>query len=157
MRVHPFPSRTRKLSSFVLKILGGWLPGKISRCRHNYCLLAQSVEHAAVNRRVVSSSLTEAAKRNTHHSVCVFFYCIYFVKNMIIRLTAAAAVNCNACECRRWRKKGARVGATVEKIEEKRKPDNFFGYRKRERRQFEPDRGNQKSVSIVRCLPIFTS
>ena len=27
-----------------------------------YCLLAQSVEHAAVNRRVVSSSLTEAAK-----------------------------------------------------------------------------------------------
>ena len=31
-----------------------------------YCLLAQSVEHAAVNRRVVSSSLTEAATRKDH-------------------------------------------------------------------------------------------
>ena len=34
-RVHPFPYRTRKLSSLALKILGGKLPGKISRCQHN--------------------------------------------------------------------------------------------------------------------------
>ena len=35
-RVHPFPYRTRKLSSLALKILGGKLPGKISRCQHSY-------------------------------------------------------------------------------------------------------------------------
>ena len=34
VRVHLFPSRTQKLSSFALKILGGKLPGKISRCQH---------------------------------------------------------------------------------------------------------------------------
>ena len=35
VRVHPFPYRTRKLSSLALKILGGKLPGKISRCQHS--------------------------------------------------------------------------------------------------------------------------
>ena len=34
-RVHLFPFRTQKLSSFASKILGGQLPGKIDRCRHN--------------------------------------------------------------------------------------------------------------------------
>ena len=34
MRVHPFPSRTRQLSSSVLTILGWKRPGKIRRCRH---------------------------------------------------------------------------------------------------------------------------
>ena len=34
MRVHPFPSRTRQLSSSVPTILGGQPPGKIGRCRH---------------------------------------------------------------------------------------------------------------------------
>ena len=34
VRVHLFPFRTQKLSSLALKILGGQLPGKISRCRH---------------------------------------------------------------------------------------------------------------------------
>ena len=34
MRVHPFPFRTRKLSSSVLTILGWKRPGKIRRCRH---------------------------------------------------------------------------------------------------------------------------
>ena len=33
-RIHPFPSRTRKLSYAALKILGGKLPGKIGRCQH---------------------------------------------------------------------------------------------------------------------------
>src|SRR4029079_7067810 len=32
-RLHPFPSRTRKLSSPAPKILGGQLPGKIGRRR----------------------------------------------------------------------------------------------------------------------------
>ena len=34
VRVHPFPSRTRQLSSLALKILGWKRPGKIRRCRH---------------------------------------------------------------------------------------------------------------------------
>ena len=33
-RVHPFPFRTRKLSSAVAKILGGKPPGKIAQCQH---------------------------------------------------------------------------------------------------------------------------
>ena len=33
-RVHPFPYRTRKLSSLVSKILGWKRPGKIERCQH---------------------------------------------------------------------------------------------------------------------------
>ena len=46
------------------KILGGQLPGKIGRRRHlfvgeypgEFALIAQSVEHAAVNRGVTGSS-----------------------------------------------------------------------------------------------------
>ncbi len=34
VRVHPFPSRTRQLSSLVLTILGWKRPGTISRCQH---------------------------------------------------------------------------------------------------------------------------
>ena len=34
MRVHPFPSRTRQLSSLALTILGRQRPGKISRRQH---------------------------------------------------------------------------------------------------------------------------
>ena len=34
VRVHPFPSRTRKLSSLAPKILGPQGPGKIGRCQH---------------------------------------------------------------------------------------------------------------------------
>ena len=73
-RSHPFPSRTRKLSSFTSTILGGRPPGKIDSCRNKkesenrdvfgflpYAHLAQSVEHAAVNRRVVGSSPTVGA------------------------------------------------------------------------------------------------
>ena len=33
-RSHPFPSRTRKLSSFTSTILGGRPPGKIDSCRN---------------------------------------------------------------------------------------------------------------------------
>ena len=62
VRVHPFPFRTRKLSSLVPKILGWRRPGKIGICQHIYSSLAQSVEHAAVNRRVVGSSPTGGAR-----------------------------------------------------------------------------------------------
>ena len=72
VRIHLFPSRTQKLSSLVPKILGWKRPGKIGKCRHTrgshggtanpYSSLAQSVEHAAVNRRVVRSSRTGGAK-----------------------------------------------------------------------------------------------
>ena len=34
VRVHPFPFRTRKLSSLVPKILGWRRPGKIGKCQH---------------------------------------------------------------------------------------------------------------------------
>ena len=61
MRVHPFPFRTRKLSSQVLTILSWRRLGKISLRQHIYSSLAQSVEHAAVNRRVVGSSPTGGA------------------------------------------------------------------------------------------------
>ena len=62
MRIHPFPSRTRKLSSFTSKILGWRRPGKIDRCRHKFSSLAQSVEHSAVNRVVARSSRAGGAK-----------------------------------------------------------------------------------------------
>ena len=90
-RVHPFPSRTRKLSSLVPTILGGRPPGKIGKCQHNaklpkgslallyftilYSSIAQSVEHAAVNRGVVGSSPTGGATKILTHSVLGFFLC----------------------------------------------------------------------------------
>ena len=37
----------------------------------------------------------------------------------------------NACSRRRWRIQRAGVGAAVEKIEERRQPEDFFGHRKR--------------------------
>ena len=56
-RFHPFPFRTRKLSSFASKILGWKRPGKIDRCRHlQYSSIAQSVEHLTVNQGVTGSS-----------------------------------------------------------------------------------------------------
>ena len=41
------------------------------------------------------------------------------------------SVSGNACSRRRWRIQRAGVGAAVEKIEEKRQPEDFFGHRKR--------------------------
>ena len=73
VRVHPFPSRTRQLSSPAPKIHGWRRPGKIGSANTNersgldrtrplsYSSLAQLVEHAAVNRRVVGSSPTGGA------------------------------------------------------------------------------------------------
>ena len=67
--VHPFPSRTRQLSPLAPTILGWKRPGKIGRRRlcgvfpTLYSSIAQSVEHAAVNRGVVGSSPTGGAKK----------------------------------------------------------------------------------------------
>ena len=70
-RVHPFPFRTRKLSSLLPKILVWRRTGKIGNANTDRpdpagpglfdASLAQSVEHAAVNRRVVGSSPTGGA------------------------------------------------------------------------------------------------
>ena len=38
-RLHLFPSRTQKLSSLALKILGGKLPGKLGRRRFFYVFI----------------------------------------------------------------------------------------------------------------------
>ena len=69
VRVHPFPSRTRKLSSLAPKILGWRRPGKIGSA-NIIAFLAQSVEHAAVNRRVVGSSPTGGAMDSFPLAAC---------------------------------------------------------------------------------------
>ena len=74
-RVHPFPSRTRKLSSFVPTILGWRRPGKIGQRLHSS--LAQSVEHAAVNRRVVCSSQTGGAEWKALAIAGAFLICSF--------------------------------------------------------------------------------
>ena len=104
VRVHPFPFRTRKLSSLALKILGGQLPGKISRCQHS-AHLAQSVEHAAVNRRVVGSSPTVGAKRKTTQSGGFFVWHLLYALNPVTLCFGRriAAVNWLAAFRRRWR------------------------------------------------------
>ena len=74
-RVHPFPSRTRKLSSLLPTILDWRRSGKIGNANigkwsgltgpghFTHSSIAQSVEHAAVNRGVVGSSPTGGAMR----------------------------------------------------------------------------------------------
>ena len=74
LRSHLFPFRTQKLSSMVPKILSWRRLGKIGCCRILYSSIAQSVEHAAVNRRVVSSSLTGGAKQS--HCNCNGFFVV---------------------------------------------------------------------------------
>ena len=74
-RVHPFPFRTRKLSSSVATILVWRRTGKIARCQHRCSSIAQSVEHAAVNRGVVGSSPTWGAKVRRHlrwRRICLY-------------------------------------------------------------------------------------
>ena len=49
VRVHPFPFRTRKLSSLVPTILGWRRPGTIGGCQHLYSSIAQPVEETIIN------------------------------------------------------------------------------------------------------------
>lgn len=55
-RIHPFPCRTRKLSSLTTMILGGRLPGKVVSCRISYSFIAQLAERMTVNHDVAGSS-----------------------------------------------------------------------------------------------------
>ena len=71
-RSHLYPYRTQKLSSVVLMILGGQLPGKVGSRWGKYSSLAQSVEHSAVNRVVVGSSPTGGARKK-HFVRSAFF------------------------------------------------------------------------------------
>ena len=70
-RVHLFPFRTQKLSSTVPTIPDWRRSGKIGRGQHSS--LAQSAEHAAVNRSVVGSSPTGGAKKEHHPFGWCFF------------------------------------------------------------------------------------
>ena len=72
------------------KILGGRLPGKIGLCRHKvpdfyrglkHSSIAQLVEHAAVNRRVVGSSPTWGAKNTEYTFVCSVFFILSMDSN----------------------------------------------------------------------------
>ena len=121
MRIHLFPSRTQKLSSSVSKILGWRRPGKIERCRYqtqetrlsgflSYCSLAQSVEHAAVNRGVVSSSLTGAAKGNSRSFDRLFpLLAAVALQLAISRFGRRMAVNWSEPDRRQWRGEGGRA------------------------------------------------
>ena len=93
-RVHPFPFRTRKLSSAVPKILIWRRIGKIGHCRHiiretlkcfpcnrltQYSSLAQSVEHLTVNQVVAGSSPAGGAKKGTKDSFLGSFFRFYLM------------------------------------------------------------------------------
>ena len=84
MRSHPFPFRTRKLSSFTLKILGWRRPGKLKQCRHLYSSLAQSVEHSAVNRVVARSSRAGGANRASAIADAFLLYFFLYVLCVLI-------------------------------------------------------------------------
>ena len=75
-RSHPFPFRTRKLSSVAMMILGWRRPGKLIQCRHLYSSLAQSVEHSAVNRVVACSSQAGGAKKSAKQLFGTLFFII---------------------------------------------------------------------------------
>ncbi len=57
MRVHPFPSRTRQLSSSVPTILGGQPPGKIGRRRHKKELRPKGLSSFLFQRHPMSRGL----------------------------------------------------------------------------------------------------
>ena len=86
-RVHPFPFRTRKLSSLLPTILAWRRAGKIGNANTKgsglpdrtliYSSLAQSVEPAAVNRVVVGSSPTGGAKnKRVSQDTLLFLVCV---------------------------------------------------------------------------------
>ena len=71
-RIHLFPCRTQKLSSFVPKILGWRRPGKIGRCRLSLSLkwpVGQAVKTAASHAANGSSILPRVTKQNTTRGV----------------------------------------------------------------------------------------
>ena len=61
----------------------GWQRNFPRRSIHIYAYLAQSVEHAAVNRRVVGSSPTVGAKNKKHSIRSVFLFLFLNVRSHI--------------------------------------------------------------------------
>ena len=101
--------------------------------KSSYALIAQSVDHAAVNRSVTGSSPVWGAKNKTTQ-LGWFCFWLFMGFNPVTLCFGRriAAVNCNACERRRRRIQRAGVGAAVEKRKEQREaPAAFFGHRKR--------------------------
>ena len=89
VRVHPFPFRTRQLSSLALKILGWKRPGKISRCQHKKtsslmagCFFAR-IGYISLNRRRkryqrqyfanVAPIISKKTSPMTSRRFCIFF------------------------------------------------------------------------------------
>ena len=99
VRFHPFPFRTRTLSSFASKILGWRRPGKIDRCRHAYSSIAQSVEHLTVNQGVTGSSPVGGAKIS-HDSFLDrgFFLCPIRCKPQKLKMEYQKLKKCEADE-----------------------------------------------------------
>ena len=81
------------------------------------------VARRAHNPKVGSSNLSSATKRNSSTERC----CCFFFDSEKISNCRPEGSRGNACDRRLWRRKGARVGAAVEKIEEKRSPKIFSG------------------------------
>ena len=105
MRFHPFPFRTRKLSSFASKILGWRRPGKIDRCRHcSYSSIAQSVEHLTVNQGVTGSSPVGGAnKKEPPVGGSFLFACVAGLEPLTARsavIWSCAALAGNSAEAR---------------------------------------------------------
>ena len=78
VRVHPFPSRTRQLSSLVPTILGWKRPGKIGRCQHKQkrhgftpCLFCLLWILFIYQHRAPANLITELNCGNMHRR-CIF-------------------------------------------------------------------------------------
>ena len=76
-RIHLFSYRTQKLSSLAPRVLRWRRLGRVGHCRIFQSSIAQSVEHAAVNRRVVGSSPTWGAKQKRVSVDTLFCNVIY--------------------------------------------------------------------------------
>ena len=78
----------------------GWQPTgeHLAQLKTNliYCSLAQSVEHSAVNRVVVSSSLTGAAKKKALAKASAFFNDVFRKRNVMVpsEVMCALRVKC---------------------------------------------------------------
>ena len=110
--------------------------------------LAQSVEHAAVNRRVVCSSQTGGAKNRRHGAPCLLFFsflCMIPTDDPVFPLLHSAVI-CFAAAV-------AAGGSKHRRCEDRRNRERWRQRRtarpcfKEMGRLFEPDRSSQKSRS----------
>ena len=87
--IHLFPYRTQKLSPHASKVLGWQRPGRIDHRRILIFLSSSMAEHSAVNRRVVSSSLTWGAfKTPVLRRLYLFWQCRNAVACNMLQPTA---------------------------------------------------------------------